>query len=167
MLVLVRHVTREMMQEEKLVDEAPSMLRNHWSIPGCRDRQCQRNSPNETYEHMPLGPPASQNEIKPDNPKWNDDSYQSLRQQRHADESVKTDQKPQLPPSAVRQLVPQKQGERPRRGHRNHDVETRRARKHDQTQTARRHQHRLERKPLDTTRAFYFPAHHPNCRNRQ
>src|ERR1051326_3695911 len=90
-VILVRDEAREVVLDEKLLDERPAVARDDRRVPHARDRERKRRAPDDAEPHRPR-PLAPQKVIKQNNARRDDDADQSLRKQRRADERVEADE---------------------------------------------------------------------------
>src|SRR5436305_2993034 len=77
-VILVRDVAREVVLYEKLIHERPAVARDDGRVPNSRDRDAQRESPDDSYLARPLAP---QKIIESDDSRRDDYADQPLRQQ--------------------------------------------------------------------------------------
>ena len=81
----------EVVLDKELIDEPPSVLRDHRPIPNRCHRQCQWNPPKQTLEQDAARPFAAQDQIQPDDAKGNDNPDKTFGKQREAHEKVEAE----------------------------------------------------------------------------
>src|SRR5713101_7764426 len=93
MVILVRRKAREVMLNNELIDERPTVPRDHRTVPDGRNHERQRHAPKQADHEFARRPLAPQKEIDSNHAERNNDPDQAFGEQRETDKEVESEEK--------------------------------------------------------------------------